>query len=51
MKKRASSKNGKAKRRTRATRDLPAAKKSTSVRGGMAALPIDTYAGTNYLLA
>ena len=51
MKKRASTKNGKAKRRAKATRDLPVAKKSTNVRGGMAALPIDSYQSTNYLLA
>jgi len=51
MKKRASTKSGKAKRRAKATRDLPVAKKSTSVRGGMAALPVDTYDSTNYLMA
>ena len=50
MKKRASTKNGKAKRRAKATRDLPVAKKSTSVRGGLTALPIDTYESNNLLL-
>ena len=51
MKKRASAKSAKSKRRAKATRDLPAAKKSGSVRGGLAALPIDTYDSTNYLMA
>ena len=50
MKKRASTKGGKAKRRTKTARDLPVAKKSTNVRGGMAALPIDTYDSNNLLL-
>jgi hypothetical protein len=51
MKKRASTKSGKAKRQTKTTRDLPVAKKSASVRGGMTALPVDTYDSTNYLMA
>ena len=51
MKKRASTKTGKAKRRAKATRDLPVTKKSTSVRGGLAALPVDTYDSTKYLMA
>jgi hypothetical protein len=50
MKKRAS-KSAKSKRRSKTTRDLPVAKKSTSVRGGLAALPIDSYESTNYLMA
>ena len=50
MKKRAS-KSGKSKRRSKTTRDLPVAKKSTSVRGGLAALPIDSYESTNSLMA
>ena len=50
MKKRAS-KSAKSKRQSKTTRDLPVAKKSTNVRGGMAALPIDSYQSTNYLLA
>lgn len=51
MKKRASTKSVKSKRRSKTTRDLPVAKKSTSVRGGLAALPIDSYDSTNYLMA
>ena len=50
MKKRASTKNGKSKRRAKVSRDLPVAKKSTSVRGGLTALPIDTYDSNNLLL-
>jgi hypothetical protein len=50
MKKRASTKSGKSKRRAKAARDLPVVKKSTSVRGGLTALPIDTYDSTNVLL-
>ena len=51
MKKRASIKSAKSKQRAKTTRDLPVAKKSTSVRGGMAVLPIDSYASSNYLMA
>ena len=51
MKKRASTRSAKAKPRAKTTRDLPVAKKSTSVRGGMAVLPIDSYASSNYLMA
>ena len=51
MKKRASTKSSKSERPSKTTRDLPVAKKSTSVRGGMTALPIDSYDSTNYLMA
>ena len=50
MKKRAS-KSAKSKRQSKTTRDLPVAKKSTNVRGGLTALPIDSYESTNYLMA
>jgi hypothetical protein len=49
--KKSAAKSAKSKRQSKTTRDLPVAKKSTSVRGGMAALPIDSYQSTNYLMA
>ena len=51
MKKRASTKSGEVQAAVKTTRDLPVAKKSTSVRGGLAALPVDSYDSTNYLMA
>jgi hypothetical protein len=50
MKKRASRKN--TKRKAKSVGDLPVAKKKTdAVKGGMAALPVDLYASTDYLSA
>jgi len=50
MKKRVSTKN--TKRKAKSVGDLPVSKKkSGAVKGGMAALPIDDYASTNYLMA
>ena len=50
MKKRASRTN--TKRKAKSVGDLPVAMKKTgAVKGGRAALPIDDYASTNYLMA
>jgi hypothetical protein len=50
MKKPVSRKN--TKRKAKSVGDLPVAKKKTgAVKGGMAALPVDLYASTDYLSA